>query len=41
MTKTERESIIGQLALITGYHTQYYESFTDEELQRELETIYE
>lgn len=41
MTKEERESIIEQLSLVTGYSTEFYKKLTDEQLQRELEAIYD
>lgn len=40
MTKQERESIIEQLYLVTGYAREYYEKMTDEELKRELDKLY-
>ncbi|WP_281270287.1 hypothetical protein [Oceanobacillus arenosus] len=41
MTKEERESIIEQLCLVTGYSRRVYEKLTDKQLEMELKTLYE
>mgnify|MGYP001270253229 len=40
MTKQERESIIEQLYLVTGYAREYYEKMTNEELLQEMKRQY-
>lgn len=37
----EKESIIEQLALISGYNRSVFEKLTDEQLKKELEQYYE
>lgn len=40
MTKQERESIIEQLNLVTGYAREYFEKMTNEELLQEMKRQY-
>lgn len=40
MTKTERESIIAQLALIQGVNPSVFEKYTDEQLSKEMKKFY-
>lgn len=37
LTESDRLSIIEQLALVTKYSTDYYQKFSDKELEAELE----
>ncbi len=41
MTKSERESIIAQLVLMTGYNRSVFDKLTDEQLKSELEGYYD
>ena len=36
----DRESLIEQLALVTGYNKSAYEKMTDEELKQEMKRLY-
>ena len=36
----DRESLIEQLALVTGYNKSAYEKMTDEELKKEMKRLY-
>lgn len=37
----ERESVIQELALVTGYNTSVFEKLTDEELEKEMKRVYD
>jgi hypothetical protein len=40
MTKDERESIIDQLALVEGVNRSVFEKYTDEQLLKEMKSVY-
>lgn len=40
MTKDERESIISQLALVEGVNKSVFEKYTDEQLLKEMRSVY-
>jgi hypothetical protein len=40
MTKDERESIITQLALVEGVNRSVFEKYTDEQLLKEMKSVY-
>jgi hypothetical protein len=40
MTKEERESIIDQLALVEGVNRSVFEKYTDEQLVKEMRSVY-
>jgi hypothetical protein len=40
MTNEERESIIDQLALVEGVNRSVFEKYTDEQLVKEMRSVY-